>query len=139
MKIYGLMFISLCMLAGNVTGEYLGRILGIPGNVGGVGFAMLLLLFGVNYLKKKSLFTNQAEEGITFWSDMYIPIVIAMTAIQNVVAAVHAGLVPIMGGLTSVLLSYVLLIFFNKMAFNSAGSDGSEMGKELQTVDHGCH
>ena len=133
MKIYGLLFISLSMLIGNVSGQYLGRFMGIPGNVGGVGFAMLLLLFGVNNLKKKGWFTQEAEEGIAFWSDMYIPIVIAMTAIQNVVAAVHAGIVPIMGGLSAVLLSFVLLMGFNKYANKLDDTNKTELSVELIT------
>ena len=139
MKICGMMFISLCMLAGNSLGGFLGRALSIPGNVGGVGFAMLLLLFGVNYLKKRGAFSQQAEEGIVFWSSMYIPIVIAMTSIQNVLAAVQAGLVPVLGGILSVMLGYALLILFNKITFTSDRLDETETGIEPHTVNHECH
>ena len=127
MKIYGLMFISLCMLIGNALGEYLGRMAGIPGNLGGVGFAMLLLLLGVEYLQKKGLMTDEARAGINFWSEMYIPIVIAMTAIQNVVAAVSAGLIPILGGLSAVMAAYALMPVLNRGACRGDGKPEAVM------------
>lgn len=135
MKIYGLMFISLCMLIGNSFGQFLGRLLGIPGNVGGVGFAMLLLLFSVNYLQKRDMFTDEAKAGISFWSDMYIPIVIAMTAIQNVVAAVNAGLVPLIGGLSTVLIAFALLSVSNKIALKARNHGGPRADTGRQAVD----
>lgn len=139
MQIFGLMSISLCMFAGNVFGEYLGRILGIQGNIGGVGFAMLLLLLGVGQLKKRGLFSTEAEAGIMFWSEMYIPIVIAMTAIQNVVAAVHAGGIAILGGLISVLFGFAVLKIFSLFSLNQGRVGGSNPNEGCQAVEHGCH
>ena len=44
MKIYGVTLLCACFLAGKFLGGVLGMALGIPGDIGGVGFAMLLLV-----------------------------------------------------------------------------------------------
>ena len=41
------------------------------------------------------------ERGILFWSGMYIPIVIAMSTIQNVAGAISGGLMALMAGLVA--------------------------------------
>ena len=38
------------------------------------------------------------REGVVFWSAMYIPIVVAMAAQQNVVAAVAGGRLALLAG-----------------------------------------
>ena len=43
MVLYGVAALALCMLAGTLLGELLGVALGIDANVGGVGFAMIVL------------------------------------------------------------------------------------------------
>lgn len=50
MIIYGVALLSLCTLAGLFIGEILSVLLGVPANVGGVGIAMLLLIFVGSYL-----------------------------------------------------------------------------------------
>lgn len=45
MIIYGVALLAFCFLTGNYIGDILGALLGVKANVGGVGFAMLLLLF----------------------------------------------------------------------------------------------
>ena len=39
------------------------------------------------------------EQGVLFWSAMYIPIVVAMAATQNVVAALAGGPMAAIAGL----------------------------------------
>ena len=53
MVIYGVALLSFCMLLGIILGELLGRLFGIDANIGGIGIAMLLLIFLSNYLSKK--------------------------------------------------------------------------------------
>ena len=53
MVIYGVALLSFCMLLGIVLGEFLGRLFGIDANIGGIGIAMLLLIFLSDYLKKR--------------------------------------------------------------------------------------
>ncbi len=52
MVVYGVALLSFCMLAGVFLGQLLGYLLGIDANVGGIGIAMLLLIFIAN---KKSM------------------------------------------------------------------------------------
>lgn len=44
MIIYGVALLAFCYLAGIYLGDILGVALGVKANVGGVGFAMLLLI-----------------------------------------------------------------------------------------------
>lgn len=44
MIIYGVALLAFCFLAGKLLGSYLGVLIGVNGDVGGVGFAMLFLM-----------------------------------------------------------------------------------------------
>jgi malonate transporter MadL subunit len=44
MKIYGVAVLSACFIAGQLIGEALGIFFHFDGNIGGVGFGMLLLI-----------------------------------------------------------------------------------------------
>jgi malonate transporter MadL subunit len=109
MVIFGVTILSICFLSGMFFGDLLGDILGIDANVGGVGFAMLMLILLVEYLKKKEKLNKQTQDGLAFWSGMYIPIVIAMSAQQNVVAALDGGIVAIIAGVAVVLISWAVV------------------------------
>jgi malonate transporter MadL subunit len=91
MIIYGVAILSACLLVGVFVGDLLGTLIGVQANVGGVGFAMLLLIFITDYLRRRGTFCEVSQMGIGFWSAMYIPIVVAMAAQQNVVAALSGG------------------------------------------------
>ena len=80
MVVYGVALLSACMLAGLVVGDLLGLLIGVKANVGGVGIAMLLLILFSDHLKRTLRMNALAEQGILFWSAMYIPIVVAMAA-----------------------------------------------------------
>lgn len=99
MVIYGVALLSACFLAGNFLGDILGALLHVKANVGGVGFAMLFLILLSNKGIDAGWLDKKSQEGIAFWSAMYIPIVVAMSSIQNVVAAISGGAVAILGGL----------------------------------------
>jgi malonate transporter MadL subunit len=73
--------------------------LGVAANVGGVGFAMMLLVIVNDKLKQKNLLQQKTEDGLNFWNQMYIPIVVAMSAIQNVKVAITSGMVAILSGI----------------------------------------
>ena len=100
MVIYGVTLLAFCFISGLFLGELLGRLIGIEANLGGVGIAMLLLIGLSAYLKKKILLPPITEKGITFWSAIYIPIVVAMAAKQNVFSALDAGGVALVSGLS---------------------------------------
>ncbi len=80
MIIFGVAFLALCTLTGIFVGELLGKLIGVPANVGGVGIAMVLLILVGSYLKNRGLFKPETEQGVKFWSAVYIPIVVAMAA-----------------------------------------------------------
>jgi malonate transporter MadL subunit len=109
MVIYGVALLSFCMLVGVFAGDVLGHIIGVQANVGGVGIAMLLLLFLSNLSHRKLKLGAITETGIGFWSAMYIPIVVAMAAKQNVIAAVSSGWMAIVAGVAAVFASFAII------------------------------
>jgi malonate transporter MadL subunit len=115
MKIYGVAVLGICFLGGQLLGELLGKVLDINGNVGGVGFAMLFLMIVGNKLKQKNWLTTNSEKGILFWSAMYIPVVIAMSATQNVRAALSGGWVAVFVGIIGTGISFFCIPLIVKM------------------------
>jgi malonate transporter MadL subunit len=109
MIIYGVALLSICLLVGVIVGNLLGILIGVDANVGGVGISMLLLLFLTNISSKKFNITPVTETGISFWSAMYIPIVVAMAAKQNVVAAVSSGWLAVIAGVLAVVASFAMI------------------------------
>ncbi|MDZ7885045.1 MAG: malonate transporter subunit MadL [Mycobacterium sp.] len=99
MVLYGVAALALCMLAGAAVGELLGVALGVDANVGGVGFAMIMLILATDWLRRNGKFPKASEQGVLFWSAMYIPIVIAMASTQNVAKAISGGPMAILAGL----------------------------------------
>lgn len=116
MVIYGVALLAFCYITGIFLGDVLGAVLGVKANVGGVGFAMLLLIILSNKGIDAGWLDQKSQEGIAFWSAMYIPIVVAMSSIQNVVAALSGGSVAILGGLLGVLLGFILIPVLSKMS-----------------------
>ncbi|NDC76740.1 MAG: malonate transporter subunit MadL [Chitinophagia bacterium] len=109
MKIYGVAFLSACFLAGQVLGELLGRLFHFQGNIGGVGFGMLLLIVLGDRLKRKGWMGEESESGIHFWNAMYIPVVVAMATTQNVKAAVAGGWLAVAVGVGGTLACFLLI------------------------------
>ena len=114
MVIYGVALLALCYIVGIFLGDILGVALGVKANVGGVGFAMLLLIYFSNRGIDKGWLNAKSQQGIAFWSAMYIPIVVAMSSIQNVVAAISGGMVAIVGGLLGYVFGFVLIPVLSK-------------------------
>ena len=115
MKIYGVAILAACYLTGQFLGSFLGVWMGIGGNVGGVGFAMMLLILVNDRLRKKGLMDAPSEQGILFWSAMYIPIVIAMSATQNVTAALTGGWVAVIAGVVATAMGFLLVPALSKL------------------------
>lgn len=109
MVIYGTALLAACVLAGLFIGDLLGSAIGVKANVGGIGFAMLLLIFASEYFRRKDLLPQPTKEGIHFWSAIYIPVVVAMAAQQNVVAALKGGPAAILAGTLAVVVGFVLI------------------------------
>ena len=109
MVIYGVTLLSFCVLAGVFVGDLLGEVMGVQANVGGVGIAMLLLLVLSNLDSRELTLSPITEQGVGFWSAMYIPIVVAMAARQNVLAALSGGWMAIIAGIAAVAASFALI------------------------------
>lgn len=125
MVIYGVALLSLCLLLGTYLGNVLGYLIGIDANVGGVGIAMLMLIVLSNLSSKKFHLQPMTESGIHFWSAMYIPIVVAMAAKQNVVAALSSGWLAVIAGVSAVLVSFALVPILTRLGGSSTISDTS--------------
>ena len=102
MIIYGTALLAICHLTGLFLGDLLGALIGVKSNVGGVGIAMLMLIFLKMELHKRGLLPKETEAGVGFWGAMYIPVVVAMAANQNVIAALKGGPVAVLSAIAAV-------------------------------------
>jgi malonate transporter MadL subunit len=112
MAVYGVAILSLSFFIGIFLGDVLGAVLQVKANVGGVGFAMLILILLTN---KQGLLSKPSESGIAFWSAMYIPIIVAMAAQQNVLAAVKGGPLALLAGSAAVVVAFLFVPILCKM------------------------
>ena len=125
MIIYGTALLAVCHLLGVIIGDLLGRALGMQTNVGGVGIAMLMLIFVRIYLHKGDRLSAISESGVHYWGAIYIPVVVAMAMQQNVVAALKGGPVALIAAVGSVVLCGLFVSFINRMEPETeAGEDG---------------
>jgi len=115
MKIYGVAILAGCFLVGHIMGEALGVAFNLKGNLGGVGFAMLLLILLNDYFRRKEVLMPETEKGVLFWSSMYIPVVVAMSATQNVKAALSGGWLVILVAIFTTAACYSLIPIMVKM------------------------
>ena len=104
MTIYGVALLAISSLLGALLGDILGVALGVKTNVGGVGIAMLILIAARVWLIRRGVLNERLKLGIEFWAALYIPIVVAMASIQNVVAAISGGPVVVLAGAGGVVL-----------------------------------
>lgn len=116
MTIYGVAILAACFLVGQFTGEVLGHLLAIDANVGGVGFSMFLLIVVNQWLNKGNLLPKDSQLGISFWSNMYIPVIVAMSSTQNVSAALSGGAVAIAAGTFVTIIPLLMLPLISKLA-----------------------
>lgn len=114
--IYGVALLAACMFVGSLIGNLLGIVTGLGSDIGGVGFAMLLLLIITNSKKAAKLLPKGYEGGLNFWKEMFIPVVIAMSASQNVIGALDGGVLALVAGLAVVAVSFLLIPVFNRFS-----------------------
>lgn len=114
MIIYGTALLAVCHLLGIFLGDLLGQLLGVKTNVGGVGIAMILLICARLWLHKRGLMPQSTEMGVGFWGAMYIPVVVAMAATQNVVAALRGGPVALLAAFGSVVVCACFVSMINR-------------------------
>ncbi|MFG1372515.1 malonate transporter subunit MadL [Xanthobacter oligotrophicus] len=126
MVIFGTALLAACYLAGIWAGEALAVLIGVKANVGGVGIAMIFLIASQHFLKTKGLFPAETEKGVTFWAMMYIPVVVAMAATQNVVVAVKGGPIALLSALGSFLLCFGVVALINRSMQRQAPQDEAD-------------
>ncbi|ACA21103.1 malonate transporter, MadL subunit [Methylobacterium sp. 4-46] len=115
MTVLGVALLALCTLVGVFLGDLLGVLLQVKANVGGVGIAMMLLIAARVWLVRHGRLSHATQLGVEFWATMYIPIVVAMAAQQNVVAAVSGGPIVVIAAVGSVMLCFAATALLGRL------------------------
>ncbi|MCG6923732.1 MAG: malonate transporter subunit MadL [Acidobacteria bacterium] len=115
MVIYGVALLSGCLLAGAFLGDLLGDLIGVEANVGGVGIAMLLLILLSDRLRARGRLNPTSQRGIVFWSSIYIPVVVAMAAKQDVLSALQGGPAALLAGTLAVAVGFLLVPLISRI------------------------
>ena len=76
--------------------------------------AMMLLMTAQYYLRKRGLMRPETERGVTFWAVLYIPVVVAMAAQQDMVAALRGGPVAVLSAIAAVAVTAVVIALINR-------------------------
>jgi malonate transporter MadL subunit len=140
MIVLGVALLAACTLIGVYLGDLLGIVLGVKANVGGVGIAMILLIAARLWLSRRGRLTKGVEFGVEFWAGMYIPIVVAMAAQQNVVAAVSGGPIVLIAATGSLVLCFGAVALLSRIGRRDPGSAavehcGSVIGGDADAPD----
>ncbi|MFC3902680.1 malonate transporter, MadL subunit [Acinetobacter marinus] len=129
MIIYGTAILAVCHLLGVYLGNILGMALGVKANVGGVAIAMIFLIIAKELLAKNGHLPQTTQFGVLYWSGMYIPIVVAMSAGQNVVAAMSGGMLGLIVSVASLVGTVLVIRWLNK---SSGDYDSYEWAVETE-------
>jgi malonate transporter MadL subunit len=121
MAIKGTALLALCTLLGAALGELLGKLLHVQANVGGVGLAMLMLMAARTWLARRGWLSPVFRLGVEFWAFLYIPIVVAMAAQQNVRAALSGGPMVAVAAVAVVGTCFMLVGVLGKAAGGAKG------------------
>ena len=117
MTIYGVALLAVCTLVGAYVGDLLGMALHVKSNVGGVGIAMMLLIAARWAIAHKGPgLSHPFKLGVEFWGALYIPIVVAMAAQQNVLGAVRGGPVVVIAAVATVLACWGIMAVIGRLA-----------------------
>ncbi|RTQ32984.1 malonate transporter subunit MadL [Variovorax gossypii] len=127
MIIFGTALLAVCHLLGIFIGDLLGQALGVKTNVGGVGIAMLLLIFARLYMQKNDKLPKLTELGVEYWGAMYIPVVVAMAAQQDMVAALRGGPVALLSALAAVAVCAIVIAAINRTERQAESSASESM------------
>jgi malonate transporter MadL subunit len=128
MVIYGVALLAVCLLAGLFVGDVLGTLIGVEANVGGVGIAMVIMILLSDWLRKRGRLAPLTEQGVLFWSAIYIPVVVAMAAKQNVLGALTGGPAAILAGAGAVVVCFLLVPVLSRVGGGSEVAEGGEGG-----------
>jgi malonate transporter MadL subunit len=115
MVISGVALLAICTLLGALLGDALGSALGVKADVGGVGIAMMLLIGARLWLARRGRLSHGLKLGVEFWGALYIPIVVAMAAQQNVVSALAGGPVVVIAGVGGTLVCFATAALIGRL------------------------
>ena len=124
--IYGVALLAGCMFVGSFIGNLLGLWTGLGSDIGGVGFAMVLLLILTNSKKVNKILPENYTKGINFWKELFIPVIIAMSASQNVVSALDGGVLALVLGVGIVVIMLLLIPVFNMLSPKEAKDENDK-------------
>lgn len=117
MTIFGVAVLALCTLLGAFIGDLLGMALHVKSNVGGVGIAMLLLIAARWAMTRQGRgLSHPFKLGVEFWGALYIPIVVAMASLQNVMGAIRGGPVVLIAAAATVLACWGVMAMIGRLA-----------------------
>src|SRR3954451_7744383 len=116
MTISGVALLAICTLLGVLLGDMLGVVLGVKANVGGVGIAMMFLIAARLWLVRHGILSHGLKTGVEFWGSFYIPIVVAMAAQQNVVAAAKGGPIVVIAGIAAVAVCFAMVALIGRFS-----------------------
>ena len=133
--IAGVALLAICTLIGQLLGEGLGVLLGVKANVGGVGIAMILLIAARMWLKSRGRYVEGVSRGIGFWGALYIPIVVAMAAQQDVVAAVEGGPVVLIAGVGALLVCFSAVALISRLSGTPETMDEIEAREAREALE----
>ncbi len=125
--IYGVALLAGCAFVGSFIGELLGALTGLDTDIGGVGFAMILLLVVTNSKIVNRILPEGYTKGIKFWKEMFIPVIVAMSMSQNVASALDDGVLALTLGVGVVVIMLLLIPLFNKFSANSEVTEETEV------------
>lgn len=131
LTISGVALLAICTLLGSLLGDWLGAVLGVKANVGGVGIAMMFLVAARFWLLKRRLLSSGVKRGVEFWGALYIPIVIAMAAQQNVVSALGSGFVVIVAAISTLAVCFACVALISRIGGSGPTMDEIEARQAL--------
>jgi malonate transporter MadL subunit len=135
MTISGVALLAVCTLLGAWLGDLLGAALHVKANVGGVGMAMIMLIVARIWLVRRGLLSSGVKLGVQFWGALYIPIVVAMAATQNVVAAVESGPMVAAAAIGSVVVCFAAVALISRLSGPVETMDEIEAREKLAAGD----
>jgi malonate transporter MadL subunit len=77
---------------------------------------MILLIAARLWIARRGLLDEGVVFGVGFWGSLYIPIVVAMAANQNVLAAIRSGPMVAIAAIGAVLLCFAVVALMGRLA-----------------------
>src|SRR5699024_6961456 len=128
--ILGVALLSGSLLIGTFIGSLLGNLLGVDANVAGVGIAMIVLILSTHFLARARRLSAETSSGISFWSGMDTPLVVAMAATQSGAGAVTAGPAAFIAGAAAVVVSFALVPVLSRVKTPGVEAPVEEFAEE---------